>query len=88
MLQRLFIHAIAVTFSTFGTRYGIRIRVAGMKILSPRPLDEPSLLLSVFVKAASFSRSILIAKDICYISYSCMFVVTSLSSQTLTGDNT
>ena len=24
------------------TRYGIRIRVAGMKILSPRPLDEPS----------------------------------------------
>ena len=27
----------------FGTRYGIRIRVAGMKILSPRPLDEPSI---------------------------------------------
>ena len=29
----------------FGTRYGIRIRVAGMKILSPRPLDEPSVLI-------------------------------------------
>ena len=28
------------------TRYGIRIRVAGMKILSPRPLDEPSFLLT------------------------------------------
>ena len=27
----------------FCTRYGIRIRVAGMKILSPRPLDEPSV---------------------------------------------
>jgi hypothetical protein len=30
----------------------------------------------------------LIAKDICFISYSCMFVVVSLSSQTITGDYT
>mgnify|MGYP003532532935 CR=1 FL=1 len=43
MLQRLFNYVIAVTFSTFGTRYGIRIRVAGMKILSPRPLDERAI---------------------------------------------
>ena len=51
MLQRLFNHVIAVTFSTFGTRYGIRIRVAGMKILSPRPLDEPSVLFSGDVRS-------------------------------------
>lgn len=33
------------------TRYGIRIRVAGMKILSPRPLDEPSILFSGDVRS-------------------------------------
>ena len=61
MLQRLFNHAIAVTFSTFGTRYGIRIRVAGMKILSPRPLDEPSVLIT--------DANIQLLSDICKYFY-------------------
>ena len=57
MLQRLFIHAIAVTFSTFGTRYGIRIRVAGMKILSPRPLDEPSVYYLYLLRQLHFPEA-------------------------------
>ena len=36
--------------SDFGRRYGIRIRVAGMKILSPRPLDEPTINFQVTIK--------------------------------------
>ena len=57
MLQRLFNHAIAVTFSTFGTRYGIRIRVAGMKILSPRPLDEPSIYYLYLLRQLHFPEA-------------------------------
>lgn len=57
MLQRLFNHAIAVTFSTFGTRYGIRIRVAGMKILSPRPLDEPSVYYLYLLRQLHFPEA-------------------------------
>ena len=44
--------------------------------------------LNVFVKVDSCYIINLIAKDICFISYSCMFVVVSLSSQTITGDYT
>ena len=44
--------------------------------------------LNVFVMAELYFTFNLIAKDICFISYSCMFVVVSLSSQTITGDYT
>lgn len=43
------------------TRYGIRIRVAGMKILSPRPLDEPSVLFT--------DANIQLLSDICKIFF-------------------
>ena len=48
----------------------------------------PQGVLCSIVKADSFFRTNLMVKDICYISYSCMFVATSLSSPTFTADCT
>ena len=41
----------------FCTRYGIRIRVAGMKILSPRPLDEPSVYYLYLLRQLHFPEA-------------------------------